>query len=63
MLYKANIIIDLPGNDPDDAVARLRARVPGWPIEVVSIDLADKQPAAITGTAAIKLPLPKATAR
>lgn len=63
MLYNATVVIDLPGNTPEDALARLKARLPGWPVELVEINEAAVQPPALIGTIDIKLPNLSATAR
>lgn len=89
MLYKATLIVDIPGNNPDDAVKRLERRLPpGWNVEqlaikpsllgrvlrwiarlplcdvqVIEIEVAPTQPAPITGTGEIKLPLTNASGR
>lgn len=61
MLYDAKVTIKLPGNSPQDAIARLKKAIPHWELEVVSLVEADVQPAPIVGTINITLPLMEAT--
>lgn len=57
MLYDAVVRVKLPGDNPDDARARLASKLT-YEHEIESLCLSGTQPPRITGTASIKLPLP-----
>ena len=57
MLYDAVVKIALPGNDETDALKRLAERLKGWSCEIVTMEAASVQPAPITGTGNIIMPI------
>lgn len=57
MLFDLTVKIIVSGRSADDALARLRAKIPHWEIEVIETSPSKNQPAPITGTANITLPL------
>lgn len=57
MLFDMTIKIRVPGQSADDALARLRSRIPHWEIEVIEASPSENQPEPIIGTANITLPL------
>ena len=60
MLFDLTVKIKAPGNSPDDALVRLRSKIPHWEIELIDAAPSEDQPAPITGVASIILPLPLA---
>lgn len=61
MIFDARLTMKIPGTSPEDAEKRLASKLPpGWTFHIDEIHLSDTQPAPITGTANIKLPLPSA---
>lgn len=57
MLFDARIQMRLPGDSPEDAIARLKSKLPnGWQFDVDLIEPADHQPPPVRGTLNITLP-------
>ncbi|MBM3273540.1 MAG: hypothetical protein FJZ00_00195 [Candidatus Sericytochromatia bacterium] len=59
MLFKAVLIVQVPGKDRADAEARIKERLGGWGYLTATLDPSVQQPPDVAGTADIKLPLPR----
>lgn len=57
MLFDMTVKISAPGQSADDALARIRSKIPNWEVELIEASPSENQPAPITGTGAITLPL------
>ena len=57
MLYDLTVKISVPGQDKDSAVEWLVRKIPHVTFEVIEASPSENQPAPITGTGNITLPL------
>jgi hypothetical protein len=57
MLFDAVVKIKIPGNNRDDAVKRLKEKIPHWEFDVDSINACDKQPPSVVGEGKIIMPV------